>query len=54
MERAIQKASVICWADHSLVPQACALPERTTSVIARTTVSVGVYGSGRWQKRRST
>ena len=30
------------------------LPERTTSVMARTTVSVGVSGSGRWQKSRST
>ena len=30
------------------------LPERTTSVIARTTVSVGVRGSGRWQNNRST
>ena len=39
---AIQKASVICWADHSLVPHAVALPDRTICDIDLTTVEVGV------------
>merc|ERR1740139_1079597 len=51
---AIQHASTSCAADHSLVPQAVAWPLRTSWLMPRTTVSVGVYGSGLWQKTRST